>query len=247
MQCIFMECQLKLFPSSLPSLTSMFSQRNGNASQPFDEMKLSSSELDNKIEKLKNKGYFTIPMSRATRTYLKKQDKPEADWRQSHTWKKLPLEPGYEETAIDMASAIVSRIAQSDVKLTQQEFEIRRPGKHGAVEWHQDSAPKLLACVATLEGRGTEFVSPATAKEKFTRSSNILSRAMELKGGQTSLGNAVKEAKKDRFYFFAACGIPSEHIPKLVHRAPPAAAGEESDRSIFIARWRINPQSNPFL
>jgi hypothetical protein len=228
---------LKLAPSNSLLMTAMSTQINGNAPQPFDEMKLNNTELDNKIEKLKRKGYFTIPISDATHAYLKNQDKPEASWKLSHIGKKLPLNNGYGDTARCMAAQIVSRIAQRNVTLRPNEFEIRHPGEHGAVQWHQDRAPRVLACIATLEGRGTEFISPLLEKEKFTKSSNTLSKALELKAGSDLLGNAIEVAKKDRFYFFAACGMASEHVPKLVHRAPPPALNEKADRSIFIARW----------
>ncbi|KPW66343.1 Uncharacterized protein ALO82_00185 [Pseudomonas syringae pv. broussonetiae] len=43
----------------------------------------------------------------------------------------------------------------------------------------------------------------------------------------------TKEAKRDRFYFFAGKGITEESVPKLVHRSP-----SETGRSIFMARWK---------
>lgn len=43
----------------------------------------------------------------------------------------------------------------------------------------------------------------------------------------------TREAKQDRFYFFAGKGICEDSIPKLVHRSP-----HQSGRSIFLARWQ---------
>ncbi|KPB24005.1 hypothetical protein AC519_4303 [Pseudomonas savastanoi] len=43
----------------------------------------------------------------------------------------------------------------------------------------------------------------------------------------------TREAKQDRFYFFAGKGICEDSIPKLIHRSP-----HQSGRSIFLARWQ---------
>lgn len=224
-------------PQPLSSPQSLAASSTPSAAQPFAELNLSEEQLDKKLEKLQQKGYFTVKVKPATMAFLKSHDKPDAEWSDTSAGKVISFTgTDFERASTATAMRIVNRLSQQETMLVPQEFQIRRPHDTGADQWHQDRKPKKLTCLATLEGTGTEFVLPEVAKEKF-RYENGATTGPSSIHGDASLEGDIQRAKKDRFYFFAALGLTQEHVPKLVHRAP-----NETDRSIFLARWKMPPQ-----
>ncbi len=217
-------------PLTPPIRRAMPEAPGATAEQPFDELKLTAATLDRKVAKLRREGYFTIPVSPTTRQFLRKHEASDAksepigkiaDFRHSD----------YERSVTATATRVVAKLSGKAMKLTPQEFQIRWPKGAGADQWHQDKAKKVLTCITTLAGSGTEFVSPRVAEEKFT----MVQAFPPMDGprdGPDSIIDDIERTKDDRFYFFAARGLTAEEVPKLMHRAP-----GEADRSIFLARW----------
>jgi len=77
----------------------------------------------------------------------------------------------YESTLTAAATAMVPTIEKRQVNLEPQECQVRRPEEIGASNWRHDNKTKILVCIATIEGGGTQYVSPEIAKEKFTGAS----------------------------------------------------------------------------
>lgn len=198
--------------------------------QPFDELKLDQGQIQEKTEKLKEKGYFTVPISEATRSYLHQQSSlSNPAWQNEPVGKVVDLKAtDYERSTTAVAKDIATRLTGVEQQLTPHEFQLRRAKNQGADQWHQDKAPKKVICIATVEGRGTEFVKRAESEGIFKtgRFGKMIPLDAE------AVEQRTKEAKQDRFYFFAGRGITEENIPKLVHRSP-----HQTDRSIFLARW----------
>lgn len=206
------------------------------AAAPFDELTLSDRQLEAKVAKLRTKGYFTIPVARTTRQFLHAQSAampPATGARHSRDFKGSD----FEETATLLATRVVSRLALDDLPLIPQEFQVRKPSAASASGWHQDKAPKFLTCITTLEGAGTQFVSPEVFKEKFVQISDY-PVTLAPSGGNKSIEKDIRTTKPGKFYFFANLGINDARVPKLVHRAP-----GESGRSIFLARWMENKRA----
>lgn len=196
--------------------------------KPFEELNLSDEQIDKKIEKLKRKGYFTIPLKPVTRRYLEAVMESDAKPVRGTFLACSFINTEYERTATATAEKIISRICGGEQKLQSHEFEKRWPGNHAASEWHQDSAPKLLSCIATIKGSGTQFVTPQTLEEKFTK----VSSGLIPKEDNAVTTEDIRHARPEKFLFFAAQALTKETIPKLLHRAP-----TEDHRSIFMARW----------
>ncbi|WP_057413759.1 type III effector HopAZ1 [Pseudomonas syringae group genomosp. 3] len=200
-------------------------------SQPFDELKLDQGQIQEKTEKLKEKGYFTVPMSETTRNYLHEQSSlSNPAWREGTVGKVVDLRSSdYERSITTVAKNIATKLTGTERELRPQEFQLRRAKNQGADQWHQDKEPKKVICIATVEGRGTEFVKPRDSEGIFR--AGIYGQMVPLNAD--AIERRTKEAKLDRFYFFAGKGISEDEVPKLVHRSP-----HESDRSIFLARWK---------
>ncbi|MES2832751.1 MAG: hypothetical protein V4695_12240 [Pseudomonadota bacterium] len=222
---------------SLPSLTNCFE----SAPKPFDEMKLSKAEVKQKVAELKTNGFFSIPISETTQRYLHNTNQgkgnSESQWEAKSTGTELKLPKSYNEIATRMATAVISKVADQKVHLETQEFQIRRPGLTPADRWHQDRNPKVLTCLATLEGRGTEYVTPALARATFKHIDDKIT-PIEMRKGRILCKEDIKTFKKDNFYFIASRSDVTESIPKLVHRAPAYDHKELSERAIFLSRWR---------
>ena len=129
------------------------------------------------------------------------------------------------------AARILSAIHQRDVKVNPKEFEVRWPGSSGAVGWHTDNRRQSLTCLTTLQGEGTQFVSPETVDKKFGANYQVTG-FLAPKEGEAAIAADIRSTKPGKFYFFAAEGLDAPEIPKLVHRAP---AGNH--RATFMARW----------
>ena len=196
--------------------------------KPFDEINISDEQLDKKIEKLERKGYFTIPMKPVTRRYLEAVKESDAKPVRQTFLARSFIDTAYERMATATAERIISRIYGAEQKLQPHEFEKRWPGTHAADRWHQDSAPKLLTCIATIEGSGTQFITPQTLEKKFA----TVSAELTLKEKTAITPADIRHAKPEKFLFFAAKALTKNTIPKLLHRAP-----TEAGRSIFMARW----------
>ncbi|KOP59561.1 type III effector HopAZ1 [Pseudomonas coronafaciens pv. porri] len=198
--------------------------------QPFDELKLDQRQIQEKTEKLKEKGYFTVPISETTRSYLHQQSSlSNPAWRDERFGKVVDLKATeYERSTTDVAKDIATTLTGRPQQLIPHEFQLRRAKNQGADQWHQDQRPKKVICIATVEGRGTEFVKRAESERIFEP--GYFGKMIPLDA--EAVKQRTKEAKQDRFYFFAGKGITEENIPKLVHRSP-----HQSGRSIFMARW----------
>jgi hypothetical protein len=199
--------------------------------QPFDELKLDQGQIQEKTEKLKEKGYFTVPISETTRNYLHEQSSlSNPAWREDAVGKVVDLRSSdYERSITTVAKNIATKLTGTERELRAQEFQLRRAKNQGADQWHQDKEPKKVICIATVEGRGTEFVKSRDSEGIF--GTGTYGKMIPLDAD--AIERRTKEAKLDRFYFFAGKGISEDDVPKLVHRSP-----HESDRSIFLARWK---------
>ncbi len=221
---------------SLSNLSSCF----GSAPEPFDEMKLSKAEVNAKVAELKTNGFFTIPIAKTTQRYLQNanqgSEKLESQWEEKRTGRELRLPKSYNEIATRMATAVISKVADEKIHLKTQEFQIRRPGLQSADRWHQDRNPKVLTCLATLEGRGTEYVTPAVAKATFKHVDESGTQ-VEMRKDHSLLSNDIQSFTQDRFYFIASQSKATETIPKLVHRAPATDPKDPNERAIFLSRW----------
>jgi hypothetical protein len=201
--------------------------------KPFDELSLSDEQVKEKTDKLLRKGYFTVRVSETTTRFLNSSNNDHANWDKNHFGSTISfIGSAFEKHATRTAEQVISTLSGSDLDstLVPQEFEIRRPFDRGANRWHRDKQPKKLVCLATMEGGGTEFVSPAVAGEKFVTAGGIV---MCPRDGDSSIADDIKRAKSGRFYFFAGRGLEQATVPKLVHRAP-----DEVGRAIFMARWK---------
>ncbi|KPC45367.1 Uncharacterized protein AC496_0832 [Pseudomonas savastanoi pv. glycinea] len=199
--------------------------------KPFDELKLDQGQIQEKTEKLKEKGYFTVPISDTTRSYLHQQSSlSNPAWRNETVGKVVDLKAtDYERSTTAVAKDIATTLTGRQQQLRPHEFQLRRAKNQGADQWHQDKEPKKVICIATIEGRGTEFVKRAESEGIFE--AGHFGKMIPLDA--EAVEERTKEAKQDRFYFFAGKGITEENIPKLVHRSP-----HQSGRSIFLARWQ---------
>lgn len=198
---------------------------------PFDELKLDSPMVRKSIEKLQRKGYFTIPVSETTKTFMHAQKAENAQEIFAGTAVSF-RQTVHEPVITAAATKVMSAINGHETRLTTHECEVRWPAGTGASDWHRDSRPKVLTCLTTLEGRPTEFVSPQVAQEKFTTDPKNPATVYPTRS-DGPIASDIRQAKKDKFYFFAAAGVTADHIPKLVHRAP-----GDAGRSIFLARWK---------
>ncbi|WP_457792120.1 type III effector HopAZ1 [Pseudomonas syringae] len=207
--------------------------------QPFDELKLKPEVIEKKTERLKDKGYFSVRMSEPTKSYLHQRSTlSNPAWRNQTVGQVIDLKgTDYERSVTAVAKDIATRLTGKQEQLKPQEFQLRRAKNQGADKWHQDKEPKKVICIATVEGRGTEFIKPSESKKLFETGeyAEMIPKNAEADAQKTAEAIAQKtnEAKKDRFYFFAGKGITEESIPKLVHRSP-----HESGRAIFMARWK---------
>nr|WP_282705614.1 DUF1826 domain-containing protein [Pseudomonas syringae] len=199
--------------------------------QPFDELKLKPEQIQEKTAKLMEKGYFTVPIAEPTRRFLHEQSSlSNPAWRQETVGKVIDLKAtDYERSTTAVAKDIATTLTGKQQQLRPHEFQLRRAKNQGADQWHQDKGPKKVICIATIEGRGTEYVKRAESEGifeagHFGKMTPLDARAVEQR---------TREAKQDRFYFFAGKGICEDSIPKLVHRSP-----HQSGRSIFLARWQ---------
>ena len=217
------------------SVLSYLCRSSSAVAEPFDEMTLSDRQLELKVQKLRTKGYFTIPVARPTHKFLQKQAAtvPSAV-NQTHV--RGFEHSVFEATTTAMATRVVSRLKPGDLPLAPTEFQIRNPSAASASDWHQDRAPKFLTCITTLKGAGTQFVSPGVFKAKFNRVSDI-PRIETPIGGEDSIREDVRTTKLGKFYVFANLGVDDPQVPKLLHRAQ-----GEPGRSIFLARWKKNPR-----
>jgi hypothetical protein len=203
--------------------------------QAFEEVRLNDRQLEDKLAKLKRKGYFTIPMSPATKALLHAESQSGPRWKSSDFGMINDL-GGLPQADVlnDAATRIFSHItADPAARLRPNGVEIRNPAPQVAEQWHQDLGPKVLTCIATLKGKGTEFVSLEASRNEFKeveQPKHWIPIPPEDRNPPTE--TLIREAKKEKFYFFAALALKDESIPKLLHRAP-----SEPDRSIFLARW----------
>lgn len=206
------------------------------AAEPFAELQLSDRRIASKVEKLRTKGYFTIPVAKSTRRFLRAQSAAipaSADGPPCRDFSGS----AFEQVATSMASRVVSRLKPCDLPLRPHEFQVRKPSADAASDWHQDRAPKVLTCITTLEGAGTQFVSPSVFNEKFAQVEDFPVTLAPVDGAQ-SIAKDVRTTRPGQFYFFADLGIDDPQVPKLVHRAP-----GEPGRSIFLARWVENKRA----
>ncbi|EGH19582.1 MULTISPECIES: hypothetical protein [Pseudomonas syringae group genomosp. 2] len=199
--------------------------------QPFDELKLDQDKIQEKTAKLKEKGYFTVPISETTKSYLREQSSlTNRAWQKHAVGKIVDLKStDYEKATTEVAKNIAAALTGTEKELTPQEFQLRRAKNQGADQWHRDKEPKKVICIATVEGRGTEFVKHGDSEGLF--GTGTYGKMVPLDA--SAIEQRTKEAKQDRFYFFAGRGISEDNIPKLIHRSP-----HEKDRSIFLARWK---------
>jgi hypothetical protein len=205
----------------------------GPSPQPFDELSLSDEQVKAKTSELLREGYFTVAVSETTASFLKSNNDDNANWDTQHFGSTISfIGSPFEQNATSTAEKVVTTLSSLDrhVALVPQEFEIRRPFDKGAYRWHRDKQPKKLVCLATIEGGGTEFVSPDIADEKFVSEGGIVMRPRD---GDASISDDIQRAKSGQFYFFAGRGVDQATVPKLVHRAP-----GEVGRAIFMARWK---------
>lgn len=219
--------------ASTQDLRGPLAELSSPSPQPFGELLLGDTEIAQKAESIKRKGYATVRISPATKQFLESSDKSADNWRNKYGWpEKDFIGTDYEKAVTDTASRLVSALRGTPSQrpvLVPKEFQIRHPAGNGADSWHKDGAPKKLVCLATLSGTGTEFVKAGDATRCFEQEQGI---GMKPKDG-ADLGTSVKRAKADRFYLFAARGLEHPEVPKLVHRSP-----SEPNRSIFMARWK---------
>nr|WP_235661411.1 DUF1826 domain-containing protein [Pseudomonas coronafaciens] len=199
--------------------------------QPFAELKLDQGQLQEKTERLKEKGYFTVPMSETTRSYLHQQSSlSNPAWRNGPIGRIVDLQTTeHERPMTKVAKDIATSLTGREQQLRPHEFQLRRVDKPRSEKWHQDRAPLKVICISAIEGRGTEFVKSTESKAVFTHGQYAEMIPLDAE----AVKQKIKVAKSDRFYFFAGKGITEESIPKLVHRSP-----EETGRSIFMARWK---------
>jgi hypothetical protein len=203
--------------------------------QAFEEVRLNDKQLEDKLAKLRRKGYFTIPMSPATKALLHAESQSGPRWKSSDFGMINDL-GGLPQADVlnDAATRIFSHITDDPAaRLRPNGVEIRNPAPQVAEQWHQDLGPKVLTCIATLKGKGTEFVSLEASRNEFKeveQPKHWIPIPPEDRNPPTE--TLIREAKKEKFYFFAALALKDESIPKLLHRAP-----SEPDRSIFLARW----------
>lgn len=198
--------------------------------QPFDEFRLTADQVQRCVGNLKQHAYFTIPASAKTMEFLNLQDKDKGN--DTYHSKIVTFKTTRHASVINAAAHFLMwRINGCEMTLDAHEIEVRWPRGTGASEWHKDSSPKVMTCLMTLAGRGTEFVTPQVAEQKFTFDRE--SRSYMPNGGRAAIQQHINEAQKAYFYFFAADGLKDESVPKLLHRAP----GEEN-RCIFLARWK---------
>lgn len=199
--------------------------------QPFDELKLDQEKIQEKTAKLKEKGYFTVPISETTRSYLREQSSlTNRAWQEHAVGKIVDLKStDFEKSTTEVAKNIAAALSGEEKELTPQEFQLRRAKNQGADQWHRDKEPKKVICIATVEGRGTEFVKHGDSEGLF--GTGTYGKMVPLDA--LAIEQRTKEAKRDRFYFFAGRGISEDDVPKLIHRSP-----HEKDRSIFLARWK---------
>lgn len=207
--------------------------------KPFDELKLSSAQIEHKVARLKAKGYFKIPMSRVTRDFLEAQPVKGAFIHKDDAVSFVQTE--FEKATTATAEEIVGSLTGNKMTLKPNEFEVRWPAPGLPDQWHQDVEPKVLTCITTLAGPPTQFVSPKTFRDQFTQRLDARGRSELISAtqGEFFVADAIRKTKNDQFYFFAARGIEEASVPKLVHRAPKQEHGPgKPKRAIFLARSR---------
>ncbi len=137
--------------------------------QPFDELKLKPEQIQEKTAKLMEKGYFTVPIAEPTRRFLHEQSSlSNPAWRQEPVGKVIDLKAtDYERSTTAVAKEIATTLTGKQQQLGPHEFQLRRAKNQGADKWHQDKEPKKVICIATIEGRGTEYVKRAESEGIF--------------------------------------------------------------------------------
>ncbi|KPW93265.1 Uncharacterized protein ALO79_02676 [Pseudomonas syringae pv. castaneae] len=137
--------------------------------QPFDELKLKPEQIQEKTAKLMEKGYFTVPIAEPTRRFLHEQSSlSNPAWRQETVGKVIDLKAtDYERSTTAVAKEIATTLTGKQQQLGPHEFQLRRAKNQGADQWHQDTEPKKVICIATIEGRGTEYVKRAESEGIF--------------------------------------------------------------------------------
>ncbi|MCH5520038.1 DUF1826 domain-containing protein [Pseudomonas syringae] len=199
--------------------------------KPFDELKLEPEKIQQKTAKLEKEGYFSVRMSEHTKSYLLEQSRlSNPAWRNETVGKVVDLRTTEHERSVTaVAKDIAASLTGRKQQLRPHEFQLRRADNPRSEQWHQDRAPLKVICISAIEGRGTEFVTSPDSKAVFTNGEYAEMNPVSAE----VVAQKTKEAKQDRFYFFAGKGITEESIPKLVHRSP-----SETGRSIFMARWK---------
>jgi hypothetical protein len=220
----------------------------------FDEFKSfieSPGALSYKLADLERDGFFAIPMSGQTRSFFQSSCQ-DARLRAptGHTGKgdiHWQIKIGDDRAgALDrFAQKVVTSSlkcelgAHSEIRLGKQEMELRAVGPESAsTTWHLDFAPKVLACVALVGGKGTtQFLLPKVAQEKFAyQPSGLRHLILQPKVGSEIQTAEIHNAPENAFIFFLADGLRGKtDFPILVHRTPPGA----EQRTNFLARWTM--------
>lgn len=204
-------------------------------SEPFDELNLDDRQLESRIRELCTNGYFSIPIAPCTMQFLESLAA------------LMPHDPvatnicdlrgsTYEQTATAFATRVLAHLVPGTLALQPHEFQLRQPDAKIASNWHHDKAPKLLTCITTLVGTGTEFVTPQVAESKFQRTVHYgmpYEVTMHPVAGNAAIASHIQTMERGRIYVFVARGLKNSRVPSLLHRAPGTAG-----RTIFMARWK---------
>ena len=210
------------------------------ASEPFDELVLSESQVSQVARDIKTQGHCTIAMSKVTQAFLT-QLKNDA----TVEWAPAPnggvphkyagdggLEPKVKQSAAQIIQALTPDAEPRPLRA--QQFELRQPSRGAAPEdWHIDRINKFVV-LATLEGKGTLYVSPMDADKVFYKNTDPTNVSAVQKISESEMPKYVQESPQHHFMLFATREIASESVPALIHCSPPATDG----RTIFLARWR---------
>lgn len=210
----------------------------------FDELRealASPARLDAAFVALSRDGVLSIPMSVQTRQYLENRLDDSEGWSMhsgGQRFRDLRSEP-IAATLKAFSEALVNRIKTSGsapIALMAHECEVRATDTASAEKWHEDSAPNLLTCLATIRGAQTEYLSPAVAASHFQRERLFPERSIQIRPVEQS---DIRCLPAGAIHVFATARLETD-LPKLMHRAPPPQPG----RAIFLARWRpLHPDS----
>lgn len=206
------------------------------ATEPFDEFKLDDRQLASKLQELRTHGYFTLPIAAPTMRFLEAQAA------------LMPHDPlvtnrcdlrgsTYELTATAFATRVLAHLVPATLTLQPNEFEIRQPHAQVATGWHEDNAPKLLSCITTLVGSGTQFLAPDVSVTRFRTTVHYgLQTGAKLVrlADHAVIEPHVQTMESGKIYVFVGRGLKNSQVPVLVHRSP-----GEVGRTIFMARWKL--------